>query len=97
MNDEGRLAAAPDITAGCVAQEPTVPRHLVVTAWEVLGDGNTALALELLTSALEQDIEPDILPRCDVCGVRAWAGHRERHIFSAHRAAGEFEWMATAA
>lgn len=72
-----------------------VPRHLVVVALEALEVGDQAHAVDVLLAALEDGPisrvarlenvgQHDVLPPCGVCGVRAWPGQSERHIYSKH-------------
>lgn len=66
-----------------------VPRHLVVTALDALGDGDQALAVEVLVAALEEgESRPGLgPPTCPTCGAKAWPGQLERHVWSVHRRA----------
>lgn len=57
MKEGARHEAPAAITASPRETEPVVPRHVVVAAWEALGEGDYYLAGEILLNVLEQDGE----------------------------------------
>jgi hypothetical protein len=61
-------------------------RELVLRVLDALEDGDVRYAVALLLAAID---EPDAPApgRCSVCGVLAWPGQDERHLYSAHRTA----------
>jgi hypothetical protein len=65
-----------------------VPRATVFVALEAIEAGDHALAVQVLLDALEHEDPTRVsgLPRCRVCGVRAWPGDLRAHILSLHDA-----------
>ena len=76
-------AAAHHLTAR--DHTPSAARLSIVVALEALEDGDQALAIDVLSGALEQDGPTSRRYSCRICGLSLeWPGLRERHELLIH-------------